>query len=58
MNVLPLNKKASILKALTEGDSIRAAARMVGVSKTTVLKLLVEVGEFCAGYQNCVSVVG
>jgi len=54
MNALPLAKKAAVLKALTEGASIRAAARMVGVSKTTVLKLLVEVGEFCAGYQNYV----
>jgi len=49
---LPTAKKAAVLKALTEGASIRAAGRMVGVSKTTVLKLLVEVGEFCAGYQN------
>jgi len=52
--VLPTAKKAAILRALTEGASIRAASRMVGVSKTTVLKLLVEVGEFCAGYQNFV----
>jgi IS1 family transposase len=54
MNALPTAKKSAILKALTEGASIRASARMVGVSKTTVLKLLVEVGEFCAGYQNLV----
>ncbi len=52
MNVLPLAKKAAIIRALTEGASIRATARMVGVSKTTILKLLVEVGEFCAAYQN------
>ncbi len=54
MNVLPLAKKAAIIRALTEGASIRATARMTGTSKTTVLKLLVEVGEFCAGYQNCI----
>lgn len=52
MNALPNAKKAAVLKALVEGTSIRAAARMVGVSKTTILKLLVEVGEFCAIYQN------
>lgn len=52
MDVLPTAKKAAILKALTEGASIRATARMVRVSKTTILKLLVEVGEFCAAYQN------
>jgi IS1 family transposase len=52
MNALPLAKKAAVLKALTEGASIRAASRMTGVSKTTILKLLVEVGEFCAIYQD------
>jgi IS1 family transposase len=52
VNVLPLAKKAAILKALCEGSGVRATARMTGTSKTTVLKLLVEVGEFCAVYQN------
>ena len=52
MNVLPKAKQAAILKALTEGASVRATARMVGVSKTTVLKLLVEVGELCAIYHD------
>src|SRR6266550_3066787 len=52
MNTLPKTKQAAILKALTEGSSIRSTARMVGVSKTTVLRLLVEVGELCAIYQD------
>jgi IS1 family transposase len=52
MNVLPLPKRAAILKGLTEGCSVRSVARMVGVSKTTVLKLLVEVGELCSVYQD------
>lgn len=52
MNKLPPTKQAAIVKALTEGVSIRATARMVGCSKTTVLKLLVEVGELCAIYQG------
>lgn len=52
MNILPAEKRAAILAALCEGASIRATARMVRVSRTTVLKLLVEVGEFCATYQN------
>src|SRR6266550_8307818 len=52
MNKLPATKQAAILKALTEGSAIRSAARMVGVSKTTVLRLLVEVGELCAIYQD------
>jgi IS1 family transposase len=52
MNKLPTTKQAAILKALTDGASVRATARMVGVSKTTVLKLLVEAGELCAIYQD------
>lgn len=52
MNTLPKAKKAAILRALTEGNSIRSTGRMVDVSKTTILKLLVEVGEFCDVYQD------
>jgi IS1 family transposase len=52
MNMLSQAKQAAILKALTEGSSIRSTARMVGVSKTTVLRLLVEVGGLCAIYQD------
>ena len=52
MNRLPIAKQAAILRALTEGCSIRATARMVGVSKTTILKLLVEAGQFCALYHD------
>jgi IS1 family transposase len=52
MNRLPLPKQAAILKALTEGVPVRATARMTGTSKTTILKLLVEVGEFCAVFQD------
>ena len=52
MNKLPVAKQAAVLRALTEGATIRAAARMTGVSKTTILKLLVEIGEFCAIFQD------
>src|SRR6266487_2675098 len=52
MNKLPLTKQAAILKALTEGSSIRSTARMVSVSKATVLRLLVDAGRFCAIYQD------
>jgi len=52
MNVLPIAKKAAILKALTDGASIRSTARITGVSKATILRLLVEVGEFCSIYQG------
>lgn len=52
MNRLPIQKQAAIIRALTEGSSIRAAARMIGVSKDTVSKLLVEFGEFASIYQH------
>lgn len=52
MNRLGLTKRAGIVRALVEGNSIRATARLTGTSKATVLKLLVEVGEFCSIYQD------
>lgn len=41
-----------ILKLLTEGMSIRAVTRITGASKTTVLKLIVDFGEFATAYQD------
>lgn len=41
-----------MLRSLSEGVSIRATSRLTGVSKTTILKLLVEVGETCSLYQD------
>src|SRR6266705_2581281 len=41
MNELPVAKRAAIIRALTEGCSIRATARMIGVSKDTVSKLMI-----------------
>jgi IS1 family transposase len=51
-NVLKTAKRAAIVSALVEGNSIRATARMVGVSKDTVMKLLVDLGRACAEYQD------
>lgn len=54
MNKLPEAKRAAIIRCLIEGTSIRATARITGTSKDTLLKLLVEVGEFASFYQNAV----
>ncbi len=54
MNRLPKAKRAAILRCLTEGTSVRATARITGTAKATVLKLLVEAGEFCSLYQDVV----
>jgi IS1 family transposase len=51
MNKLSADRRAAVIRGLVEGGSIRAVARMTGVDKDTVMRLLVEVGEFCAIYQ-------
>jgi len=52
MNRLDSSIRAQIIAALVEGASIRAITRMVGISKNTVAKLLLEVGAACAVYQD------
>jgi IS1 family transposase len=52
MNRLPIEKRAQILGLLVEGNSLRAASRLADVSINTVTKLLVEIGQACAQYQD------
>lgn len=52
MNVLSAETRAAIVHALSNGNSIRATARLTGTAKATVLRLLVELGEFCSIYQD------
>jgi IS1 family transposase len=52
MNRLNTTKQAQIISALVEGNSLRATARMTGASKVTILKLLADVGQACAEYQD------
>lgn len=52
MNKLTTAKRAAVVAALVEGNSIRATARMTDVSKPTILKLLAELGPACAAYQD------
>jgi IS1 family transposase len=52
MNRLPLNKKVQIIKLLVEGTSIRATCRIVDVSKNTVAKLLIAVGNACQKFHD------
>lgn len=51
-NILKTEKRVAIVKALVEGNSIRATSRMVGCSKNTVTKLLVDLGEACSKFQD------
>ena len=52
MNVMPPAKRAQILGLLVEGNSINATCRITGAAKATVLKLLADVGQACAEYQD------
>ena len=52
MNRLSTEKRAQIVGALVEGNSIRATVRMTGAAKNTVTKLLVDLGAACAAYQE------
>ena len=52
MNKLPLDLRVRILASLVEGNSIRGTARIVGVDKKTVLRLLTDVGDACAAYHD------
>jgi IS1 family transposase len=52
MNRLSTAKRAAILGMLVEGNSLRATTRMAGCSINTVSKLLLDIGEACAGYQD------
>lgn len=52
MNKLTVARRAAIVRALCEGNSVRATARLTDTAKATVLKLLVELGEFCSIYQD------
>jgi len=52
MNKLNAKQRAQVVAALVEGNSIRATVRMTGIAKNTVIKLLVDLGNLCAKYQD------
>lgn len=52
MNTLPVDKRVQIIKLLVEGNSLRATSRIVDISRTTIQKLLVDVGRACQQFHN------
>lgn len=52
MNRLDAAKRILIVKMITEGNSMRAASRVSGVSINTVVKLVCDLGEACNWYQD------
>src|SRR5260370_15246015 len=52
MNKLTTTKRAQVVSAMVEGNSLRATSRMTGASKVTILKLLGDLGKVCSEYQD------
>lgn len=52
MNKLSTEERTRVVKALLEGNSLRSTTRMTGIHRSTILKLLVELGTACAEYQD------
>src|SRR5680860_602071 len=51
-NRLSTGQRAQIVGCLVEGMSIRSTVRITGAAKNTVVKLLVDLGQACAQYQD------
>lgn len=51
MNKLSTEERKAVVAALVEGCSLRAVTRMTGVHRTTVMKLLCDLGQACSEYQ-------
>src|SRR5262245_1815512 len=52
MNQLSPEKRAAVVAALVEGNSLRGTARITGVARMTIEKLLRDLGAACARYQD------
>ena len=52
MNKLSRAERATIIRALVEGNSIRSVARMTGAARNTITTLLVDLGRACSAYQD------
>lgn len=52
MKILDRKTRSQILHMLCEGNSIRAVTRLSGVSKNTVIKLLIDAGKACMAFHD------
>lgn len=52
MNKLGMAKRVQVIAALMEGASINSTVRMTGISKPTILKLIVDLGTACKQFHD------
>jgi IS1 family transposase len=52
MNKLTIQERATVIRALVEGNSIASLVRMTGIAKTTILRLVVQFGEVCQKFHD------
>jgi IS1 family transposase len=52
MNQLSIEKRTAVVAALVEGNSLRGTARLTGVARMTIEKLLRDLGAACAAYHD------
>jgi hypothetical protein len=52
MNVLPMERRVAVVSMLTDCGSVRATSRQTGVHKTTILSLILKLGEGCQRLHN------
>ena len=52
MKQLSNGQRVQVVACICEGNSIRATVRLTGISKNTITRLLVELGDACVDYQD------
>src|SRR5947208_1639183 len=52
MNKLSTKEQKAVVAALVEGNSLRAVTRMTSVHRTTIMKLLCDLGRACSEHQD------
>jgi IS1 family transposase len=52
MNKLTTEERSRVVAALVEGNSLRSITRMTGIHRTTVMKLLADLGKVCSIFQD------
>lgn len=52
MNRISKEQRVSVVRALVEGCSVNSTVRMTGVAKTSILRLLADMGRVCMNYED------